>query len=77
MKITKRSVATSAFNVFLVLGLVILESAPVDVSGSETVFWIMRIGLPITLGVVGAFFVYRLLGWYEQTRVHGKADSED
>lgn len=78
MKVTKRSVALNAFNVFLVLGMVIFSaSSPVSITISEPLFWIIRIGLPVTLGVVAALFTYMLLEWYEQTKVHGKADDED
>lgn len=76
MKVTKRSVALNAFNVFLVLGLVISASAPVSGTVSAPVFWIMRIGLPVALGVVAGLFLYVLLEWYEQSKVHGKADDE-
>ena len=78
MKITKGIVAVNAFNVFAVLGFLISATGPVNEQGS-TLFMILRIGLPIALGIVGGTFMYTLLTWCDEAknRINGKADSED
>lgn len=78
MKITKGIVAVNAFNVFAVLGFLISATGSVNEQGS-TLFMVLRIGLPIALGIVGGTFMYTLLTWYDEakTKVHGKADDGD
>ena len=82
MKVTKRSVANNAANVLIVLGYLISAIGPVNLDGTTwdlVIFIIVRIGLPVALGVVGGLFVNELLTWYEQTKTvgHGKADDGD
>ncbi|EGU3395845.1 hypothetical protein H3J60_004573 [Salmonella enterica] len=80
MKTSKKTVVGSAFNFFLVFGLLIAvncNSTPLIGNGwMIAVGFLIRIGLPVLLGIIGAIFTSRLLEWYEQTRT-GKAGNED
>ncbi len=81
MKINKKTVAGSSFNFFFVFGLLIAvnsNSTPLIGSGWEIAMgFLLRIGLPVLLGIVGAIFVYRLLEWVEHTRTDGTGKAGD
>lgn len=82
MKITKKSVAGSAFNFIFVFGLMIslngsAGTPPVGSWWEIVVAYLFRIGMPVCMGVVGAMFVHGLLAWYEQTRNEGTGKAGD
>lgn len=83
MKISKKTVAGSAFNFFFVFGLLFaVNSNTTPLIGSGWIVamgFLIRIGLPVLLGIIGAIFTYRLLEWFEQTRTvsSGKAGNDE
>lgn len=82
MKISKKSVAGSAFNFFFVFGLLISLNGgnsvpPVGSWWEIALGYLIRVGMPVLLGIIGAIFVHGLLDWYEQTRKDGTGKAGD
>lgn len=77
MKISKKRMSGTAFNFFFVFGLVIATNSNAMPPIGIAMGFLIRIGLPVLFGIVGAIFTYRLLEWFEQARSEGTGKTGD
>ena len=82
MKTSKKSVAGTAFNFFFVFGMLTSLNGgngvpPVGSFWEIALGYLIRVGMPVLFGIIGAMFTYSLLNWYEQTRTDGTGKAGD